>query len=30
MPADLRKLLDDPEVQTVRLADVAFDLDGDE
>ncbi|MBB5777709.1 hypothetical protein [Nonomuraea jabiensis] len=28
--ADLRKLLDDPEVRTVRLADVAFDLDGDE
>ncbi|MEV4011612.1 hypothetical protein AB0J35_14005 [Nonomuraea angiospora] len=28
--ADLRKLLDDPEVRTVRLADVAFDLGEDE
>ncbi|MGW4962316.1 hypothetical protein ACWEPL_34280 [Nonomuraea sp. NPDC004186] len=28
--ADVRKLLDDSEVRTVRLADVAFDLDGDE
>ncbi|MFF4616465.1 hypothetical protein [Nonomuraea jabiensis] len=28
--ADVRKLLDDPEVRTVRLADVAFDIDGDE
>ncbi|MEV7007943.1 hypothetical protein [Streptosporangium sp. NPDC051022] len=26
--ADLRKLLDDPEVRTVHLADVAFDIDG--
>ncbi|WP_433436106.1 hypothetical protein [Nonomuraea sp. CA-141351] len=25
-PADLRRLLDDPEVRTVQLADVAFDL----